>query len=182
MGRRGSLRIPRRSVIVLVTGQPYRWKITGSTTEQNLKRPNAHGASKKAVLYRMVIKEHIWPFGLKSLDLLEREGNNVEDHWLKPREKTEAFQKEHGVETTPQTFIDGRRIGGNDELRHFFGKSVPDPNTTSYKPVIERPLSVLMHQLLTRPIVLLTADTRSSFFIHSSPAPPEYFTSRHDAS
>src|SRR3546814_15138323 len=43
---------------------------------------------------------------------------------------------EHGVKTTPQTFIEGKRIGGNDDLRRFFGKSVPEPGATSYTPVI----------------------------------------------
>jgi glutaredoxin len=91
---------------------------------------------KKAVLYRMVMKDHICPFGLKSLDLLKRQGFEVEDHWLKTREETDQFQQAHGVETTPQTFIDSRRIGGNDELRRFFGKSVKDRQATSYAPVI----------------------------------------------
>ncbi|MGK0418731.1 MAG: hypothetical protein ACJAST_003847, partial [Halopseudomonas sp.] len=42
----------------------------------------------------------------------------------------------HAVETTPQTFIDGSRIGGHDDLRRFFGKNVHDPEETSYQPVI----------------------------------------------
>ncbi|NEJ02598.1 hypothetical protein GR216_32080 [Rhizobium leguminosarum] len=91
---------------------------------------------KKAVLYRMVMKDHICPFGLKSLDLLKREGYEVEDHWLRTREETDSFQKEHGVDTTPQTFIDGARIGGNDDLRRFLGKDVRDPQVTSYTPVL----------------------------------------------
>jgi len=91
---------------------------------------------KKAVIYRMVMKDHICPFGLKSVDLLEREGFEVEDHWLKTREETDDFQRKHHVDTTPQTFIDGKRIGGNDDLRRYFGKSVQDPNATSYIPVI----------------------------------------------
>ncbi len=31
-------------------------------------------------LYRMVMDEHTCPFGLKSKDLLERQGFKVEDH------------------------------------------------------------------------------------------------------
>jgi len=91
---------------------------------------------KKAVLYRMVMKDHICPFGLKSLDLLKREGFAVEDHWLKTRDETNRFQQAHGVDTTPQTFIDGRRIGGDDDLRRFFGRSVKDPAAASHAPVI----------------------------------------------
>ena len=41
-----------------------------------------HNKSKEktAVLYRMVTDEHICPFGLKSRDLLKRQGYKVEDH------------------------------------------------------------------------------------------------------
>lgn len=91
---------------------------------------------KQAVLYRMVMPEHLCPFGLKSKYLLESEGYTVEDHWLCSRGETDAFKTEHRVETTPQTFIGGQRIGGYDELRRFFGKSAPDSKATSYKPVI----------------------------------------------
>lgn len=81
---------------------------------------------------------HICPYGLKSKDLLERQGFEVEDHHLKTREETEAFMKEQGVETTPQTFISGRRIGGYDELRVFFKLDPPpeERSSTSYRPVI----------------------------------------------
>ncbi len=42
--------------------------------------------AKKAVRYRMVMPEHTCPYGLKSKDLLEREGFEVEDHQLATRE------------------------------------------------------------------------------------------------
>ena len=80
--------------------------------------------------------EHICPFGLKSLDLLKREGFAVDDNWLKTREETDAFKSEHGVKTTPQTFIDGQRIGGYDDLLRHFGKKVRDPKAVTYQPVI----------------------------------------------
>ncbi|CAN5351979.1 glutaredoxin family protein [soil metagenome] len=92
--------------------------------------------TKRAALYRMVMPEHVCPYGLKSKWLLESHGYTVDDHWLRTRAETDAFKAEHGVKTTPQTFIDGKRIGGNDDLRRFFGKSVPDPGATSYTPVI----------------------------------------------
>lgn len=91
---------------------------------------------KAAKLYRMVMPDHICPYGLKSKDLLEREGYDVEDHHLKTREETDKFKQEHDVETTPQTFIDGKRVGGHDELRGFFGKQVKGEDETSYQPVI----------------------------------------------
>ncbi|HBW96800.1 MAG TPA: glutaredoxin family protein, partial [Pseudoalteromonas sp.] len=68
--------------------------------------------SKSAQLFRMATDEHICPFGLKSKDLLEREGYTVDDQLLTSREQTDEFKKQHSVETTPQTFIDNKRIGG----------------------------------------------------------------------
>ncbi len=92
--------------------------------------------SKKAILYRMVTKEHICPYGLRSKDLLEREGYSVEDNHLTSRNDTDDFKQKHGVETTPQTFIEEKRIGGYDELRKYFGKGEAGQNGTTYAPVI----------------------------------------------
>ncbi|WP_299651548.1 MauE/DoxX family redox-associated membrane protein [uncultured Jannaschia sp.] len=89
-----------------------------------------------AVLYRMVMPGHTCPFGLKSKDLLEREGFRVEDHPLRTREETDAFKREHDVKTTPQTFIDGERVGGYDALQVHFGKKDANDNGLSYTPVI----------------------------------------------
>ncbi|MDE0933565.1 MAG: glutaredoxin [Novosphingopyxis baekryungensis] len=93
-------------------------------------------SNKTATLYRMVMDKHVCPYGLRSKHLLQSHGYKVEDHWLTTREETDAFKAKHDVKTTPQTFIDGQRIGGNDDLRRYLGKSVPDPDATSYKPVI----------------------------------------------
>lgn len=91
---------------------------------------------KTAVLYRMVMPDHTCPYGLKARHLLRARGYRVEDHWLETREATDAFKAVHGVKTTPQTFIDGQRIGGYDDLRRFFGLTVREPGETSYVPVI----------------------------------------------
>jgi glutaredoxin len=88
-----------------------------------------------AVLYRMVTDRHVCPFGLKARHLLRRRGYAVEDHWLRTRAETDAFKVQHDVPTTPQVFIDGRRIGGYDDLRRHFGLAVRDPKATSYTPV-----------------------------------------------
>jgi glutaredoxin len=93
-------------------------------------------APKTAILYRMVMEQHVCPWGLKAKYLLERQGFAVEDHWLTTKAETEAFKAEHDVKTTPQTFIGGARIGGYEDLLRYFGKAVPDPKATSYKPVI----------------------------------------------
>lgn len=92
-------------------------------------------AAQTARLYRMVMPEHLCPFGRKSKFLLERKGYDVEDHHLTTRDEVDAFMAEHGVETTPQTFIGGDRIGGYDELRVHFGLDDPDDDTT-YQPII----------------------------------------------
>ena len=52
---------------------------------------------KTAKLYRMSTDKHTCPFGLKSKDLLKREGFEVEDHILADREQTDAFKAKHDV-------------------------------------------------------------------------------------
>jgi glutaredoxin len=91
---------------------------------------------KTAQLHRMMMPDHTCPYGLKALDLLKRSGFAVEDHHLATRQEVEAFKGSQGVATTPQIFIDDRRIGGYDDLRRFLGKRVTDPKATSYRPVI----------------------------------------------
>jgi len=93
-------------------------------------------SEKTAVLHRMATPEHTCPYGLKARHLLRRKGYRVDDRPLTTREATDAFKAEHGAATTPQVFIDGRRIGGYDDLRRFFGLSTPDPKATSYTPVL----------------------------------------------
>lgn len=92
--------------------------------------------SKRAVLYRMVTSEHICPFGLKSKDLLERKGYDVEDHHLASRSETDAFKEKHNVKTTPQTFIDDKRIGGYDDLRDYFNLKQESEFGSRYTPII----------------------------------------------
>lgn len=91
---------------------------------------------KKAVLYRMVTDEHICPFGIKSKDLLERKGYEVEDNHLTTRAETDAFKEKHDVETTPQTFIGGERIGGHDDLLKYFDEAPAKKEGKTYQPVI----------------------------------------------
>src|SRR3954453_19359622 len=91
---------------------------------------------RQATLYRMVMDQHVCPYGLKAKDLLRRQGFTAEDKWLTTREATDAFKAEHGVKTTPQTFIDGERRGGYDDLRRYFGKAADDPKAAPYKPVV----------------------------------------------
>lgn len=92
--------------------------------------------SKTAQLYRMVMPTHTCPYGLKAKHLLEAKGYKVEDHWLRTREQTDAFKAAHDVKTTPQSFIDGKRVGGFDDLRRFFGQNVRDAKTLTYTPIL----------------------------------------------
>nr|WP_312404614.1 glutaredoxin [Brevundimonas sp.] len=96
----------------------------------------ATGQAKRAELHRMVMPDHTCPYGLKARDLLRRRGYAVDDHHLTTRAETDAFKAAHGVQTTPQVFIDGARIGGYDDLRRFFGMKVRDKNAVTYTPVI----------------------------------------------
>lgn len=94
------------------------------------------GMIKTAQLHRMVMDKHVCPYGIKSKWLLESRGFQVEDHHLTTRAQTDAFKSEHSVATTPQIFIDGKRVGGYTELRNHFDKPLRDPGATSYTPVL----------------------------------------------
>jgi glutaredoxin len=92
--------------------------------------------SKTATLYRMVMENHVCPYGLKAKHLLESKGYTVDDHHLETREETDAFKEKHEVETTPQIWIGEERVGGYDGLREHFGEDVKQEGETSYQPVI----------------------------------------------
>lgn len=92
--------------------------------------------AKRATLYRMVMPGHLCPYGLKAKDRLEREGFEVDDHWLESREETDAFKEKHGVKTTPQIWIGEERIGGYDALRKHLGDDVREKGETTYRPVL----------------------------------------------
>jgi glutaredoxin len=92
--------------------------------------------ARTATLYRMVMTDHRCPYGLKSKDLLERQGFEVDDRHLTSRGEVDAFKAKHDVKTTPQTFINEDRIGGFDDLSAYFGKANKPKDATTYRPVI----------------------------------------------
>ncbi|WP_051062766.1 MauE/DoxX family redox-associated membrane protein [Ilumatobacter nonamiensis] len=104
-----------------------------STRSENT--PSTTG-TKTATIYRMVMPDHVCPYGIKTLDLLERQGFEVEDVHLETDEETTAFREKWNVETTPQTFVDGELIGTLDDVREFVGKKRKDGGGTSYWPVL----------------------------------------------
>lgn len=92
--------------------------------------------TKTAILHRMVMADHMCPYGLKSKDLLERQGYQVEDRHLTSRDEVDAFKDVHSIATTPLIFIEGIQIGGYDDLRKHFGKAAKAKDSVTYKPVI----------------------------------------------
>jgi glutaredoxin 3 len=78
---------------------------------------------KQALLHRMVTPEHTCPWGVKALDLLKQAGYQVEDHQLTTRSEVDTFMQDERVQTTPQIYIDGQRVGGYDELVAFLGEN-----------------------------------------------------------
>lgn len=76
-------------------------------------------SERKAILYRMKLPDHECPYGLLAKRMLEDSGFDFEDRLLTSREEVEAFKDEHGVDTTPQVFVDGDRIGGSEELAEY---------------------------------------------------------------
>ena len=75
-----------------------------------------------ATIYRMVLPDHTCPFGVRAKELLDAAGYRVDEHILHSRAEVDAFEAEHGVDTTPQVFIDGKRIGGSDELEAYLAR------------------------------------------------------------
>ena len=79
--------------------------------------------NKTATLYRMVLPDHICPFGVRAKDMLEATGYDVDDRILRSREEVDAFEEEQGVDTTPQVFIGNERIGGSDDLQRYLERA-----------------------------------------------------------
>lgn len=74
---------------------------------------------RKAVLYRMVLPDHVCPHGVQARQMLEKAEFEIEEHILATRMEVDAFLAELGLDTTPQVFIDGNRIGGCEELARY---------------------------------------------------------------
>ena len=77
---------------------------------------------KNAILYRMVLPDHVCPFGTRAKAMLEAAGFKVDDRILSSRKDVDAFKAEQGVATTPQIFIDDERIGGSDDLEQYLAR------------------------------------------------------------
>jgi glutaredoxin 3 len=73
----------------------------------------------KAVLYRMVLPEHVCPFGVRAKEMLEAAGYEIDDRVLRTRAAVEEVKERFGVATTPQIVVNGERIDGSDALERW---------------------------------------------------------------
>ena len=74
---------------------------------------------KQATLYRMVLPDHECPHGKRAKLMLEAAGYTIDEHILRTREEVDAYKEKEGVQTTPQIFIGGKRVGGSDSLEAY---------------------------------------------------------------
>ncbi|KTF68758.1 MULTISPECIES: glutaredoxin domain-containing protein [unclassified Sphingomonas] len=72
-----------------------------------------------AVLYRMVLPDHVCPFGVRARDLLQERGYTIDDRVLSSRVEVDDAKTRFGVATTPVVFIGDRQIGGADALERY---------------------------------------------------------------
>lgn len=78
--------------------------------------------AKTARLTRMVLPDHECPYGLEAKALLEGAGFTIDEHLLRSRDEVEEYLAEVGVATTPQVYIDGKRIGGARDLERYLAQ------------------------------------------------------------
>jgi glutaredoxin 3 len=84
--------------------------------------------ARDAVLYRMVLPDHTCPYGVAAKEMLEKAGYAVEDNILSSREDVDGYKAKEGVDTTPQVFIAGKRIGGAEALSPWLAEQgAPTP-------------------------------------------------------
>ena len=76
----------------------------------------------KAELYRMVLPDHECPYGVRAKQMLEDAGVEHDEHILSSREHVDAFKMKHQVATTPQFFVDAKRIGGSDDVGKYLAE------------------------------------------------------------
>ncbi|HEV2596315.1 MAG TPA: glutathione S-transferase N-terminal domain-containing protein [Sphingomicrobium sp.] len=79
-----------------------------------------------ATLYRMKLPTHECPYGLLAKRMLDDAGFSVEDCLLTSREQVDQFKKDHNVATTPLIFVDGKEIGGSEELASYLESTPKD--------------------------------------------------------
>lgn len=79
--------------------------------------------ARTAILYRMVLPDHVCPYGVRAKGLLEDHGFAVDDRLLRSRDEVEAFMSERKLQTTPLIVIDGEAVGGCDDLERYLSEN-----------------------------------------------------------
>lgn len=79
--------------------------------------------AKSATLYRMVLPDHVCPYGVHAKGLLEEHGYVVDHRLLQSREQVDAFMVGRGLQTTPLIVINGEEVGGSDELERYLARA-----------------------------------------------------------
>ena len=79
--------------------------------------------TRTAALHRLVLPDHICPFGIRAKALLEQADFTVDDQQLTTREEVDAFKAEQGVATTPVTFIDGNLYATSEALEQYLASA-----------------------------------------------------------
>lgn len=76
-------------------------------------------AQRAATLYRMKLEDHECPYGLLALRMLKDADFAVDEHLLTTREQVDEFKAKENIQTTPLVIIDGKRVGGSEELSRY---------------------------------------------------------------
>jgi glutaredoxin len=71
------------------------------------------------------------PYGERAKRLLQANGYSIDDHVLKSDSDARAYKDEHGVRSLPQVFINGRHIGGSDELEQWLAHHATEVGLTT---------------------------------------------------
>lgn len=79
--------------------------------------------ARTATLTRMVLPGHECPFGVRAKAMLEQAGFTIDEHILDNREAVDAFKAERGIATTPLIEIDGKAIGGSNDLEAYLASA-----------------------------------------------------------
>ncbi len=79
-----------------------------------------------------VFRKESCPWGEKAVKLLDEQGVDFHDHIFNSVKEEEDFKTKWGIDTTPQIFLNGERIGGYSELaNHYDVKADNEPEETS---------------------------------------------------
>jgi glutaredoxin 3 len=75
--------------------------------------------TQRATIFRMVLPDHVCPYGKLAKAMLEDHGYEVDDRQLKTRDEVDAFMAERGLATTPFILVDGKEVPGAEELADY---------------------------------------------------------------